>query len=90
MSGVAPLPRISSPHAEAESGPRRLHFVEVRLNIPAEIMHYGMYKTAQLAVSRGIAGASPGTGVTVNTVLPGPTRTGAWSGSRPDAPRIAA
>jgi len=41
--------------------------------IPAEMIHYGMTKTAQLAVSRGIAETTKGSGVTVNAVLPGPT-----------------
>jgi NAD(P)-dependent dehydrogenase (short-subunit alcohol dehydrogenase family) len=47
---------------------------ESGLNIPVEMIHYGMTKTAQLAVSRGLAEAVAGTGVTVNAVLPGPTR----------------
>ena len=47
---------------------------ESALNIPAEMVHYGMTKTAQLAVSRGLAEAVAGTGITVNSVLPGPTR----------------
>src|SRR5205823_86710 len=47
---------------------------ESALNIPAEMIHYGMTKTAQLAVARGLAEATAGTGVTVNSVLPGPTR----------------
>jgi NAD(P)-dependent dehydrogenase (short-subunit alcohol dehydrogenase family) len=38
------------------------------------MIHYGMTKTAQLAVSRGLAELTKGTGVTVNSVLPGPTR----------------
>jgi NAD(P)-dependent dehydrogenase (short-subunit alcohol dehydrogenase family) len=38
------------------------------------MIHYGMTKTAQLAVSRGLAEAVAGTGITVNSVLPGPTR----------------
>lgn len=38
------------------------------------MVHYGMTKTAQLAISRGLAEMTAGTGVTVNTVLPGPTR----------------
>lgn len=42
--------------------------------IPAEMVHYGMTKTAQLAISRGLAEQTRGTGVTVNTVQPGPTR----------------
>lgn len=47
---------------------------ESALQIPVEMIHYGMTKTAQLAVSRGLAEAAAGTGVTVNSVLPGPTR----------------
>jgi NAD(P)-dependent dehydrogenase (short-subunit alcohol dehydrogenase family) len=46
---------------------------ESALQIPAEMIHYGMTKTAQLAVSRGLAETTKGTAVTVNTVLPGPT-----------------
>ena len=46
---------------------------ESGLQIPAEMIHYGMTKTAQLAVSRGLAESVAGTGVTVNAVLPGPT-----------------
>lgn len=42
--------------------------------IPEEMIHYGMTKTAQLAVSRGLAELSKGTGVTVNSILPGPTK----------------
>ncbi|HUA67222.1 MAG TPA: SDR family oxidoreductase [Candidatus Saccharimonadales bacterium] len=47
---------------------------ESGIQIPAEMIHYGMTKTAQLAVSRGLAESCAGTGVTVNAVLPGPTR----------------
>jgi NAD(P)-dependent dehydrogenase (short-subunit alcohol dehydrogenase family) len=47
---------------------------ESGLNIPVEMVHYGMTKTAQLAISRGLAESVAGTGVTVNAVLPGPTR----------------
>lgn len=47
---------------------------ESGINIPAEMVHYGVTKTAQLAVARGLAETSAGTGVTVNSVLPGPTR----------------
>jgi NAD(P)-dependent dehydrogenase (short-subunit alcohol dehydrogenase family) len=46
---------------------------ESALNIPTEMIHYGMTKTAQLAVARGLAKLTRGTGVTVNSVLPGPT-----------------
>lgn len=42
--------------------------------IPEEMIHYGMTKTAQLAISRGLAELSKGTGVTVNSILPGPTK----------------
>ncbi len=47
---------------------------ESAMNIPVEMVHYGMTKTAQLAVSRGVAETVAGTGVTVNAVLPGPTK----------------
>jgi NAD(P)-dependent dehydrogenase (short-subunit alcohol dehydrogenase family) len=46
---------------------------ESALNIPNEMIHYGMTKTAQLAVARGLAKLTRGTAVTVNSVLPGPT-----------------
>jgi NAD(P)-dependent dehydrogenase (short-subunit alcohol dehydrogenase family) len=46
---------------------------ESALQIPAEMIHYGTTKTAQLAVARGIAELTAGTGVTANAVLPGPT-----------------
>ena len=47
---------------------------ESAVQIPAEMIHYGVTKTAQLAVSRGLAEAVAGTGITVNCVLPGPTK----------------
>lgn len=46
---------------------------ESAVQIPAEMVHYGMTKTAQIAVARGIAESVAGTGVTVNSILPGPT-----------------
>jgi NAD(P)-dependent dehydrogenase (short-subunit alcohol dehydrogenase family) len=46
---------------------------ESGLQIPAEMIHYGVTKTAQIAVARGMAELTKGTGVTVNSVLPGPT-----------------
>ena len=47
---------------------------ESGIQIPAEMIHYGMTKAAQLAVSRGLAESVAGTAITVNSVLPGPTR----------------
>jgi len=47
---------------------------ESAIQIPAEMIHYGMTKTAQLAVARGLAESLAGTRITVNSVLPGPTR----------------
>jgi NAD(P)-dependent dehydrogenase (short-subunit alcohol dehydrogenase family) len=65
---------------------------ESAINTPVEMIHYGMTKTAQLAVSRGLAASCAGTGVTVNAVLPGPTRSegveefvGQLSGGKPFA-----
>ena len=46
---------------------------ESGLQIPVEMIHYGMTKTAQLAIARGLAETTTGTNVTVNAVLPGPT-----------------
>lgn len=55
---------------------RRVLFIasESALLVPSEMIHYGMTKTAQLAIARGLAEQTRGTGVTVNSVLPGPTR----------------
>ena len=47
---------------------------ESAVNIPEEMIHYGMTKTAQLSVSRGLAELTKGTNVTVNSILPGPTK----------------
>ena len=47
---------------------------ESAVQIPAEMIHYGMTKTAQLAVSRGLAEAVAGSGITVNSILAGPTK----------------
>jgi len=47
---------------------------ESGVNIPVEMVHYGVTKTAQIALARGVAETTAGTGVTVNSVLPGPTR----------------
>src|SRR5947199_4028864 len=47
---------------------------ESAINIPFEMIHYGVTKTMQLALARGLAETTAGTGVTVNSILPGPTR----------------
>jgi NAD(P)-dependent dehydrogenase (short-subunit alcohol dehydrogenase family) len=47
---------------------------ESGIQIPAEMIHYGMTKSAQIAIARGLAESVAGTGITVNSVLPGPTR----------------
>jgi NAD(P)-dependent dehydrogenase (short-subunit alcohol dehydrogenase family) len=80
MSGVR-LSRALLPHMLKQNWGRIIFISsESGLNIPAEMVQYGMTKTAQLAVSRGIAESIPGTGVTVNAVLPGPTLTEGVSG----------
>ncbi|KAA5539432.1 SDR family oxidoreductase [Roseiconus nitratireducens] len=75
MSGV----RMSRGVMESmrQRGWGRILFIasESAINIPVEMVHYGMTKTAQLAISRGLAKTLKDTGVTVNSVLPGPT----WS-----------
>jgi NAD(P)-dependent dehydrogenase (short-subunit alcohol dehydrogenase family) len=73
MSGVR-LSRFYLPKMVA-NGWGRVVFIssESALNIPKEMIHYGMTKTAQLAISRGLAESVANTGVTVNAVLPGPT-----------------
>lgn len=74
MSGVR-LSRAYLPGMKARDW-GRIVFIssESAIHIPAEMVHYGMTKTAQLAVSRGIAETCAGTHVTCNAVLPGPTR----------------
>ncbi len=73
MSGI----RLSRHYVKAmrKNNWGRIVFIssESGLQIPAEMVHYGMTKTAQLAVARGLAETLAGTGVTVNSVLPGPT-----------------
>jgi len=74
LSGVR-LARLFLP-AMKRANWGRIIFIssESAVQIPAEMIHYGMTKTAQLAVSRGLAEAVAGTGITVNSILPGPTR----------------
>jgi NAD(P)-dependent dehydrogenase (short-subunit alcohol dehydrogenase family) len=73
MSGVR-MSRFYFPKMLAKNW-GRIVFVssESAVQIPSEMIHYGMTKTAQVAVARGLAELTKGTGVTVNTVLPGPT-----------------
>jgi NAD(P)-dependent dehydrogenase (short-subunit alcohol dehydrogenase family) len=74
LSGVR-LARLYLP-AMKQANWGRIIFIssESAVQIPAEMIHYGMTKTAQLAVSRGLAESVAGTGITVNCVLPGPTK----------------
>ncbi|MCU0226348.1 MAG: SDR family oxidoreductase [Bryobacterales bacterium] len=73
MSGVR-LSRAYLPGMKARNW-GRIVFIssESGVQIPSEMVHYGFTKTAQLALSRGLAELTAGTGVTVNAVLPGPT-----------------
>lgn len=75
MSGV----RLARHYAQGMKarGWGRIQFIssESALNIPAEMVHYGVSKAALQGLSRGLAKVLAGSGVTVNTILPGPTRT---------------
>ena len=73
MSGVRLSRHYVTGMRERDWG--RIVFIssESALQIPVEMIHYGVTKTAQLAVARGLAESLAGTGVTVNSVLPGPT-----------------
>lgn len=73
MSGVR-LTRFYMP-AMLQKNQGRIIFIssESALQIPTEMIHYGMSKTAQLSIANGLAQLTKGTGVTVNSVLPGPT-----------------
>ena len=74
MSGVRLSRQYIGPMKRANWG--RIIFIssESALQIPVEMIHYGMTKTAQLAISRGLAESAKGTSVTVNAVLAGPTK----------------
>ena len=74
MSGVR-LSRHYLPRMKAADWGRIIFLsIESGVNIPAEMIHYGVTKAMYLALSRGLAETTAGTGVTVNAVLPGPTR----------------
>ncbi len=74
LSGVR-LARLYLPAMRAANWGRIIFISsESAVQIPVEMIHYGMTKTAQIAVARGLAEAVAGTGITVNSVLPGPTR----------------
>ncbi|RQS20913.1 MULTISPECIES: SDR family NAD(P)-dependent oxidoreductase [unclassified Burkholderia] len=74
LSGVR-LARLFLP-AMKQADWGRIIFIssESGVQIPAEMIHYGVTKTAQIAVARGLAEAVAGTGITVNSILPGPTK----------------
>ena len=74
MSGVR-LSRHHLPRMKAR-GWGRIIFIasESAVNIPVEMIHYGVTKTMQVALARGLAETTVGTAVTVNSILPGPTR----------------
>ncbi|KTD01388.1 SDR family oxidoreductase [Fluoribacter gormanii] len=73
MSGVRLSRHYITPMLKQNWG--RIIFIssESAVQIPKEMVHYGMSKTAQLAIARGMAETTKGTNVTVNSVLPGPT-----------------
>lgn len=74
MSGVR-LSRAYLPAMRAKNLGRIIFISsESGLNIPVEMIHYGVTKTAQIALARGLAESVAGTGITINSVLPGPTR----------------
>jgi NAD(P)-dependent dehydrogenase (short-subunit alcohol dehydrogenase family) len=74
MSGVR-LSRTYLPKMKATNWGRIIFISsESAINIPVEMIHYGVTKTMQLALARGLAETTAGTGVTVNSVLAGPTR----------------
>ena len=74
LSGVR-LARLYLPAMRAANWGRIIFISsESAVQIPVEMIHYGMTKTAQIAVARGLAEAVAATGITVNSVLPGPTR----------------
>ena len=74
LSGVR-LSRLYLPHMQSQDWGRIIFISsESAVNIPDEMIHYGMTKSAQISVARGLAESLRGTGITVNSVLPGPTK----------------
>ncbi|BCM25858.1 SDR family NAD(P)-dependent oxidoreductase [Methyloradius palustris] len=74
LSGVR-LSRLFLPAMQAKNWGRIIFISsESAIQIPEEMIHYGMTKTAQISVARGLAELVAGTGITVNSVLPGPTK----------------
>lgn len=74
LSGVR-LSRLYLPYMKQQDW-GRIVFIssESGVQIPPEMIHYGMTKSAQIAVARGLAESLAGTHITVNSILPGPTR----------------
>jgi NAD(P)-dependent dehydrogenase (short-subunit alcohol dehydrogenase family) len=74
LGGIRLAQRYFQPMLDRNWG--RIIFVssESALLVPPDMIHYAMTKTAQLTIARGLAELTRGTGVTVNSVLPGPTR----------------
>lgn len=80
MSGVR-LARLYLPGMQARNWGRVIFISsESALQIPVESIHYGMTKAAQIAIARGLAESMAGTRVTVNSILPGPTKSRAMEG----------
>lgn len=74
LSGVR-LARLVLPQMKQKNWGRIIFISsESAIQIPTEMIHYGVTKTAQLAVSRGLAESVAGTNITVNSILPGPTK----------------
>lgn len=74
LSGVR-LSRLVLPHMKRNDWGRIIFISsESGVVIPDEMVHYGMTKAAQISVARGLAASLKGTGITVNSVLPGPTK----------------